>query len=529
MTSRICPQCRNRTEALVCSADGYPTVDASLYEGDDAALIGRTIGGRYRMDECIGRGGMGAVYRAVQLSVNRAVAIKILRPQFARNLDQVKRFQTEMRAASTLEHPHSIRVYDSGQSDDGALYMVTELLEGEPLSELLFREGRVAPERVVTVACQVLKSLSEAHARGIIHRDMKPENVFLKRVHGEDIFVKVLDFGIAKVVDATDEQRVTTTGTVVGTPLYMSPEQARGREVDHTTDLYSLGAVLWEMLAGEPPFKGDSAMAVMMAHVQAPLPPMRLDPDPLLGRGGLNKLENLVIRCMAKDPGERPQSADELRAALEECVAQGVARPTPRELARVSIPEPAPPVVAPPEVAEPRPFEVPVETDLAYEPDDLGYEPDDLTLEAFGEVRGRRTWVWVAIALLAVGAAVAWFGFRDQLWPSGDPAVVEPTPVAPNSVEPAITETDAPLERRSPAEAAPRAVAGDRTEVMPTSRRSPSSASSRPRSAAAKVAERPSEPHSGEASGIIPAGAVSPRKRPPRTTAPRPELRVKKK
>jgi serine/threonine-protein kinase len=280
---------------------------------------------------------MGAVYRAMQLSMGRAVALKILRPRFANNLEQVRRFQTEARAVSKLEHPHTIRVYDFGQSASGELYLVTELLEGEPLSALMAREQVLAPNVAVRIACQTLKALSEAHANHIVHRDLKPENIFLKRVHGEPSFIKVLDFGIAKLTtDGQDSSpSVTTTGAVVGTPLYMAPEQASGGRVSPVTDLYALGTVLYEMLSGRPPFEGETPMAVMMAHIQSPLAPLRLgDRDPRLW-----ELADIVSECLEKDPARRPESADVLRRRLVPFLTLGEAQ-APTELRRAPQPEP---------------------------------------------------------------------------------------------------------------------------------------------------------------------------------------------
>ena len=308
----------------MCEADGYNTVEAARYEGlTTEALVGRVFSGRYRVEALVGEGGMGSVYSATQLSVNRSVALKILRPEYASNLEQVRRFQTEARAASSLDHPHTIRVIDFGQSDDGALYLVTELLEGETLSDLIAREGALDPWRAARITCQVLKSLSEAHSMGIVHRDLKPENIFLTRVHGEGDFAKVLDFGIAKITAPDRERRsLTVTGTVVGTPLYMAPEQARGQAVGRSADLYSVGVLLYEMLAGEPPFMGETAMQVMMEHIQTEPPPLALSLDaPSLG-----ELERVVDWCLAKEPADRPATADALRVLIEGFLGESVSQ-----------------------------------------------------------------------------------------------------------------------------------------------------------------------------------------------------------
>ena len=181
-TLRICPHCHAKTVELRCAADGYQTVVWDRFLSSELGLIGTTFHDRYVIQECIGKGGMGAVYKALQVSVNRLVALKILRTDYSRRLEQVGRFQREARAASMLEHPNTIRVYDFGQSEKGELYVALELLEGEPLSELLVRRSKLGPQRAIRITIQILKSLGEAHARGIVHRDLKPENIFLKEL-----------------------------------------------------------------------------------------------------------------------------------------------------------------------------------------------------------------------------------------------------------------------------------------------------------------------------------------------------------
>ena len=313
--NRICPSCLEHTDEAICPQDGFNTVDADRYD-DGRRHIGRVFDGRYQVESLLGTGGMGTVYRCTQLSVNRPVALKILKPQYAADLDQVRRFQTEARAASRLDHPNTIRVFDFGQSEAEELYLVTELLEGSTLADVLYLEGRLDPVRSLTIGIQILKSLAEAHDEGIIHRDLKPENIFLKDVHGEADFVKVLDFGIAKVA-ARQGKSITTTGTVVGTPLYMSPEQASGRPIAVSSDIYSVGAVLYELLSGRPPFDGDTAVAIMMAHIQSSLQPLNLG-----NREWQRALSSVVSQCLEKSPDLRPGGASQLRLALEDILEE---------------------------------------------------------------------------------------------------------------------------------------------------------------------------------------------------------------
>ncbi len=500
--SRVCPQCRLRTDAAVCPDDGFSTVDAGKVLNPSERLVGKVFDARYRIEELVGMGGMGAVYRAVQLSVDRAVALKILRPEFASNLEQVRRFQIEARAASSLEHPNTIRVIDFGQSEDGDLYLVTELLEGQPLSTMLVRRGKVAPERVARIAVQALKSLSEAHARGIVHRDLKPENLFLKEVHGEEDFVKVLDFGIAKVATKTPSKSLTTTGTVVGTPLYMAPEQARGKPVDVRSDVYALGAVMYEMLSGEPPYTGDTAMAVMMAHIQQPLKPIHLgSSDPALAG-----LCDIVARCLEKDPEDRPQTADSLRAQLEDFIWDYDVEAVPN--AQWSDPDLD---LAMPtgEVDMNPPDGVPWDsTPKVRELHDTS-TPASVTIEAASMAGlNPRRWPWVVGGLVAVGLVVALIASPSSkpAEPSDDaPAQTEaPAPEEPPTVAgapPPVPEVVvAPIAARRAAEA----------DVRQT-RRVPSAA---PAVVVRKPVRKPSRPASPRAS--------------PRST-PRPTLRVQKK
>jgi serine/threonine-protein kinase len=274
-------------------------------------LIGQVLDGRYRIDHVIGQGGMGAVYRATHLSMGKPVALKVIRSEHASDLDAVRRFQREARAASLLDHPHTIRVFDSGESEEGLLYLVMEYLEGRTLSSVLAQTGMLPQPRAVNIAGQVAQSLAEAHGHGMVHRDLKPQNIMLIEVVGEPDFVKVLDFGIVKFLSEPKQgSSVTRTGTVIGSPDYMSPEQAQSKPPDARTDLYSLGVLLYEMLAGRRPFDSDSPMMVLMAQVNQPLPPL---PE---GLPVSPALRSLVHRLLAKNPEDRPPTAAHVLAEL---------------------------------------------------------------------------------------------------------------------------------------------------------------------------------------------------------------------
>jgi serine/threonine-protein kinase len=280
-------------------------------------LIGKSLDGRFTVRDLLGKGGMGAVYRAQQHSMDRDVALKVLRRDMAQNEDAVKRFFREARAVSKLASPHTITVFDFGQTDDGLLYIAMELLRGRPLNRVLSElAAPMEPAKAVSIAQQILESLIEAHSVGIIHRDLKPDNVFVLEGKGRNEFVKVLDFGIAKLTgtDGTGSQ-LTGTGVAFGTPTYMSPEQAQAKELDPRTDLYSLGVILFEMLAGKPPFEGQTPLAVMMQKVQGQSPTVfHVNPEVRIPL----RLERLLASLLAQDRDDRPPNAEAVTLALAE-------------------------------------------------------------------------------------------------------------------------------------------------------------------------------------------------------------------
>jgi serine/threonine-protein kinase len=230
----------------------------------------------------------------------------------------VKRFEREARATADLLHPNTVRVFDYGATEDGLLYYVMELLEGETLGEHVDRLGPLPPARAVHIMGQAARALAEAHERGIVHRDVKPDNIFLTSLGGEHDFVKVIDFGIAKITSDT-EAGMTGTGFLLGTPLYMSPEVLGGEQADARSDVYALGAVLYFLLCGKPPFDGDSPSSVILGHLsRTPLSPSIYLRTPLS-----EELEEIVMRALRKDPKERYTSATEFAMALASCSAAG--------------------------------------------------------------------------------------------------------------------------------------------------------------------------------------------------------------
>lgn len=276
------------------------------------ALIGRTIARRYKIHGLLGEGGMGAVYEAEHLSIGRRVALKRLHPELAVDAHAVHRFQREARAAGSTGHENIVDVLDLGFAEDGAPYLVMELLEGESLAQRLRRQTKLSPERAASIAGQVLAALEAVHGRGVIHRDLKPDNVFLTRRGGRRDFVKVLDFGVSKVATAPEATKLTRTGMMVGTPHYMSPEQARGmRDLDHRVDLYAVGVILYECLSGQLPFRGSNYHALLQAILAGDAPPLQV-----LVPGIPQALAAIVHRALAGDRELRFPDARTMWAAL---------------------------------------------------------------------------------------------------------------------------------------------------------------------------------------------------------------------
>ncbi len=308
-------------------------------------LIGRDFAGRYRVEALIGKGGMGHVYRAVHVPMDKRVALKVLAPELAGDPENADRFEREAAASATLKHPHTIQIFDYGADDEGRLYLAMELLEGFDLGQVLSVERAFAPARAVRIVSQVLKSLREAHAHGIVHRDLKPENVFLTEIHGEPDYVKVLDFGIAKFLN-TDriKQTLTQAGLFCGTPLYMAPEQGLGYAVTPATDIYSVGIMLWELLAGATPFTAEDPVAVVMMQIHRPVPPL---PDPV--RAAIPEaLQELLAAMTDKAPSRRPADAGEVLRRLRSIdgLAEEPPSTPPTEDEARPEPEPPPTVVA---------------------------------------------------------------------------------------------------------------------------------------------------------------------------------------
>ena len=315
-----CPACHhpNIDGARFCAKCGAP-LPAMASEQDP--LIGAIVGGRYRITGILGEGGMGRVYTAEQQmgTTVRKVAVKTLLAQYAKDPQVLARFMRECGTVAELEHPNTIKVYDFGQTDTGELYIAMELLNGTSLEDAIAHEiaqGRaMPPERVDRILAQVCGSLQEAHDKGIVHRDLKPANIFLTRRAGEEDYVKVLDFGIAKRSERPDskEQKLTQQGTVLGTPPYMSPEQFRGQELDSRSDIYSLAIVAYEMLTGKLPFDADTPWAWATQHLTAQPSPFEVSS---MGAQVPPKMKGAIMRALEKDKLKRQATVREFHEDL---------------------------------------------------------------------------------------------------------------------------------------------------------------------------------------------------------------------
>lgn len=322
----VCPQCAAQCEPhhRFCASCGS-SLD-SLRHDDTDPLIGTTLRGGYHVTQLIDVGGMGRVYQADQTSLGRAVAVKIIHPHLLGDKTVEARFVNEARAASRLHHPNSVSIIDFGKHD-GRFFIVMELLRGRGLTTLLLEEAPLPARRAVDIACQALAALAEAHGHGIVHRDIKSENLVLEPLRTGGDFVKVLDFGLAQfraTLQAPGTSRITSPGIVCGTPEYMSPEQARGGLVDHRSDIYSTAVVLFELLTGTLPFSGDTLQEIVRQHMVEEPP----DPRSLLAEDAADDAErripaplvDVIMRSLSKKPEDRPQTAEELHALLRAAV-----------------------------------------------------------------------------------------------------------------------------------------------------------------------------------------------------------------
>ncbi len=308
---KYCPKCYAQFEQLdVCPEDG-----STLIGQDNNPMIGKTFADRYIIQSVIGMGGMSIVYKAQHKLMDRVVAIKMLHSNIKNDHVSLERFRMEAQAASSLSHQNIIAVYDFGVTEQGEAFFVMDFLNGEDLSDLIARKGRVPYERALYIFKQVCDGLGAAHKKSIVHRDLKPANVVLLKEDDGTELVKLVDFGIAKLLPASGKAQLslTRTGEVFGSPIYMSPEQCQGLELDKRSDIYALGCLMYETLTGEPPLAGDTFLETLNMHVSAtPKSFAEMVPDAKIP----GALEQIIFRCMAKKPDDRPQNAEEIRDQL---------------------------------------------------------------------------------------------------------------------------------------------------------------------------------------------------------------------
>ena len=415
----FCPHCeRSFPEGEHCPADGTRLVQLKVPVDP---LLGRDLDGRFTILEKLGEGGMGAVYRGMQHSVGREVAIKVVSPHLVSNAEVIKRFFREAKLASRLSHPNAVAVLEFGQTQDGLFYLVMELVTGRTLDQVIEEEKVFRASRVVRIGAQICDALEGAHTLQIVHRDLKPANVMVL-AHGRDL-VKVLDFGLAKSV-APDQASSTMTnaGALLGTPAFMPPEIALGQPCDGRADLYSLGCILYQLGTGQLPFVADSIHELISMHGSVPAPPMTNVPPALAA---------VVDRLLQKDPALRFQSAAETRDALEAAL---VGAETPQPFAAGSISEVSSPALQTAPSGQPR----------AAAP-----------ISAIAAPRSARRWVipLVGLALLLAAAMVVVFFViprgdepHEQVAPAAvaPPPVVSPPVVSPPVVSPPAAKTAPP-------------------------------------------------------------------------------------
>jgi serine/threonine protein kinase len=399
---------RRRRERRAATGTGDRTRrDARCYSlappvSRDSTIEGRELGA-YRLGRRLGAGGIGAVYAATHVRTGRAYAVKVLLPDAADDATSAARFRREAEALAAVGHSGIVAVHDFDVTDDGVAYLVMDKLEGEDLDARLAR-GPLSLAATQDLLHQVGSALATAHDAGILHRDLKPSNVFLARRPGMPERAVLLDFGLAKLMEG-EHAKLTATGATMGTPMYMSPEQAQGLPVDRRTDVYALGAVLFECLTGRPPFDGPHVTAILAKVLTAPPPRLR-DWNPDLPRG----LDDVIVRALAKDPSERPASVPALVAAVNEALGDA-----PSDVAAPGAPRVVPPTQVTPMVVEVK--------------------------RAEPSRRRRGLWIGAVTVLALVGSGLAWWATRAPNAPTIAPAIA-PVPVRPTESSDASPASD---------------------------------------------------------------------------------------
>lgn len=408
----VCRACGRRartTAGARCPADRSVLVEAQALQshGDDP-LLGRVLCEKYAIVGYVGEGGFGAVYRAVQEPIGQIVAVKVVRDAVRDRPNQLKRFAREARAVAALQHHNTVRLFDFGR-DREQLFMVLEYIDGRSLKQVIRSEGRLAPARAVRIIRQVAESLQEAHRIGVVHRDLKPANIMLTRSPFGDEMVKVLDFGLAKLLNDAIDTGLTARGHTVGSPAYMAPEQIGGT-VKTQSDLYALGVVLYEALMGKKPFEARDRQRLIMAHLNTPVPALKGVPPGLAA---------VVHRAMAKRPSKRYADAAEMAEALDAAMAKAQSSATDMDDERT---------IATTWPDEWRATNVHAIAASQEPPTRLLPRYDDIAAPASTP---RRIWPWLAAAgLLSVGIGLG-LALRDEPAPAPATPPARATPVLP--------------------------------------------------------------------------------------------------
>lgn len=393
LTRRMCLACNREFTGIVnsCPHDGTVLVPVNKDQ-----FVGTKLADRYYIQSVIGHGGMGVVYKARHELMDRIVAIKMLQKQLISDTLSVKRFQQEAKAACLLKHPNVITLFDFGVTPTGQPYLVMDYLEGVTLDDIIKQDGHVGVDRCIRIFDQACAALDHAHAKGVIHRDLKPGNIMLLDQDGTKDFVKVVDFGVAKVL-GDDQQKLTQTGEVCGSPVYMSPEQCTGQKLDRRSDIYSFGVVLYEALTGQLPLLGKNMVETMSMHLnEMPDPFKEVRPDLFIPE----RLEAVVFKSLAKSPDDRHQSMAELQQDLQ-----------------FAVPKPGQNIALRTQT-----------TEIKSKPEEKSTTPVLI--------------IALAALVIALGGAVTWLGFQKMLpWQSQE--AVKPPPVsrpAPEASSPAAAE-----------------------------------------------------------------------------------------
>lgn len=418
---------------------------------DASSLVGRVIQDRFRILQRIASGGMGTVYLAEQLPLGRKVALKVLEiapENLAGRAQFQERFFLEAAAVAKLSHPNTIVLYDYGRTDDGLYYYAMELIEGITLSKLIKKSGGLEPALAVHIATQICGSLREAHELGLVHRDLKPGNVMLTRRGDDNHFVKVLDFGLVKVIgDGEAGADLTRSGIVMGSPRYMAPEQVESRHVDHRADIYAFGTVLYHMLAGKPPFLYPSQFETLRAQVDETPPPLEAK-NPFCQAGP--ELRALLYQCLEKSPDRRPQSMSEIAQRLKACAMEiGISVPSISSVDVARLAGRPTPLPAEASSSEPELDYAPTmaSTPSAHALRRQSTAPSTESAAEQATPERKRSWAMPIAALLVAGVVA---GVAAFLLPADKPPAAAPPPIAipiaPSPPEPATPEAPPPVE-----------------------------------------------------------------------------------